>query len=272
MAVISEVLGLGLVDTVLGDVDKDVVSMVSKVLLLNRGDLLSAHGILSEIEEDVMSSALVMGGLGVVVRIGVSVLAGLELVTGGLGDSLDGAGGVHVSHELEHGGTGNESADSADLLDDSTNGVGILVGGSLHTGLGLGDDESPNGNRKGVEDRSVLAHLVNLVRGSESVVLALELGSVLGESEVTEGHVAETDDSGGHDNLGEIVDSLLVLLDLHLVLLHVLEEFDGVGGALETLILNDFLDVVLLGHLRLTVGLHISKLLFINYKVLDLWL
>ena len=58
---ISEVLGLGLVDTVLGDVDKDVVSMVSKVLLLNRGDLLSAHGILSEIEEDVMSSTLVVG-------------------------------------------------------------------------------------------------------------------------------------------------------------------------------------------------------------------
>ena len=161
MAVISSnLLGLG---TVLGDVEEDVVTVVTKVLLLNWLSFLSAHALTSDVNEDVVSTTLVVGRLLVVERLGVSVVAGLELVGGSLGDGFDGAGGVHGSHELEHGGTGNKSADSADLLDESTNGVGILVGGSLKTGLGLGDDESPNGNGKSVESSAVLVEFLFLV-------------------------------------------------------------------------------------------------------------
>ena len=125
----------------------------------------ASHSLFSEVEEDVMGTTLVMGGFLVVERSSVSLVAGLELVVGGfsLRDLGDGLVDVHLAHELEDGSSSDESANSADLLNDASNGCSIFVLGSLNTGLSLGSNESPDGDGKEVECLLVLVILNGLV-------------------------------------------------------------------------------------------------------------
>ena len=162
----------------------------------------------------------------------MAFLASLELVALGLG-GFDGdilLGVVHGAHELEDGGSSDKSADSTNLLNQTGHGVGILVLGGLDTSLGLGDNQSPDGNGEVAEGLLVSVRLEIFVGRAKSMALTAEAALVhaLGVHEVTEGHEAECTDSEGHNESGEAVKVSLVMVDLALVLLDVLKELNGV--------------------------------------------
>jgi hypothetical protein len=73
--------------------------------------------------------------------------------------------------------------------------------------------------------------------------------------EVSEAHVADGSDSDDKQELGKPVEAVLVMGHLLLMLLHVLEELDGVGGGVEVLFLNHLLHLLLLGGLVTMVAL-----------------
>lgn len=240
---------------ILGHVDEDVVSVVSLLSLRGAVDITgrevsggsdklvvavaalvvldvsdTSHGLLGLVDEDVVGTSLVVGRGLVIVGSGVVFVAGLELMAlslGGLNGGL--LRGVHATHELAHGGGGDQSTDGTDLLNQTGDGAGILAGSGIDTGLSLGDDESPNGNGK-VAERLLVSIRLNIVGGAESVALTTELRRVdtLGVHEVAESHEADGTDTEHHDGLGEAVKAFLVMIDLALVLLDVLEELDRV--------------------------------------------
>ena len=209
--------------------DKDVVAVVA-LLLFNGSD--SRHGLLGLVDEDVVSATLVVGGASVIVGCWVAFVASLELGALGLGglggDTLLDA--VHGTHELEDGSGSDKSADSANLLNQTAHGACILVLGGIDTSLGLGDNQSPDGNGEVAERLLVGVRLEIVVGGAKSVALSAEAGLLhaLGVHEVTESHEAECTDSEGHDESGETVEASLVVIDLALVLLDVLKELWGV--------------------------------------------
>ena len=234
----------------LSSLNKDVVAMVfvrSTGLLEGLASLLVLlHGV----KELVVGAAHVVGRALVIVGGEMSALvASLELLgagsLGGSGHSLNWVGGVLLSHKLEEGSGDDKTTESANLLDRSTDGFLVALGGGLEATLGLGDNESPDGERHGFEDHTS-AIILNFSGGSESVVLATVVLLVMmnGAGPPVIGHESHTSESKNHQSLGHGVHSASVGVNLLLVLLDILEELDGVLGPVEILVFNNLLEVL----------------------------
>ena len=152
---------------ILGNLDEGVVAVLG-----NRGGVDFAT--LGEVDQHVVSTALVVRRVDIVVR--SRVVLSLQLMASrDLLDSLNRVSRVGSTHQLKERSSNNHRAEDTNLLNKTTNGLGIILGSGYNAGLSLGDNEAPDHDRKGAKGLTVVGRDFLLSGSAKSVFFATPL-------------------------------------------------------------------------------------------------